>query len=86
MARFFGILLLSIPMLVYHDLDPFGPRELRHLLVLRGLAGASSLYLRFHAFHYLPIADASVIVFSIPIFVSIFAWLFLKVRRQRKYD
>lgn len=78
-SRFVGIFLLTIPMIVYYDLNPFGPPALRHLLILRGVAGATSLLLRFFAFHYLPIADASVIIFSIPVFVSIFAWLFLKV-------
>lgn len=78
-CRFVGIFVLTIPLIVYHDLNPFGPPELRHLLILRGLAGATSLFLRFVAFHYLPIADASVIIFSIPVFVSIFAWIFLKV-------
>ncbi|KAI2805208.1 hypothetical protein BLOT_004200 [Blomia tropicalis] len=77
-CRFVGIFVLTIPLIVYHDLNPFGPPELRHLLILRGLAGATSLFLRFVAFHYLPIADASVIIFSIPVFVSIFAWIFLK--------
>ena len=74
-----GIFVLTIPMIVYHDLNPFGPPELRHLLILRGLAGATSLFLRFVAFQNLPIADASVIIFSIPVFVSVFAWIFLKV-------
>ncbi|CAG2175509.1 unnamed protein product, partial [Oppiella nova] len=33
---------------------------------------------RFSAFRYLPIADASVIIFSVPVFVSLFACIFLK--------
>ncbi|UXI14462.1 hypothetical protein NH340_JMT00405 [Sarcoptes scabiei] len=77
-SRFCGIFILTIPMIIYYDLDPFGPSELRPLLILRGFAGATSLFLRFVAFHYLPIADASVIIFSMPIFVSIFAWFYLK--------
>lgn len=78
-SRFFGIFILTIPLIVYHDLNPFGPPELRPILIMRGIAGATSLFLRFIAFHYLSIADASVIIFSVPIFVSIFAWFYLKV-------
>ncbi|XP_075588556.1 solute carrier family 35 member G1 [Dermatophagoides farinae] len=77
-SRFFGIFILTIPLIVYHDLNPFGPPELRPILIMRGIAGATSLFLRFIAFHYLSIADASVIIFSVPIFVSIFAWFYLK--------
>lgn len=78
--RFIGIFVLTLPMVVYSGENPFGPRELRHYLIIRGLAGATSLFLRFCAFRYLPIADASVIIFSVPVFVSIFARLFLNVR------
>ena len=77
--RFLGILLLTIPLVYKTGQNPFGPSELRHILILRGIAGATSLFLRFFAFRYLPIADASVIIFSVPVFVSIFAKIFLKV-------
>lgn len=63
--RFVGILGLTIPLVVYHGHNPLGPPHLRHYLVLRGIAGATSLFLRFVAFRYLPIADASVIIFSV---------------------
>lgn len=76
--RFVGILIFTLPLVIYSREDPFGPRSARHLLVLRGLVGATSLFLRFVAFRYLPIADASVIVFSIPVFVSVLARIFLK--------
>jgi drug/metabolite transporter (DMT)-like permease len=57
---------------------PFGPSNLRHWLILRGIAGATSLYFRYCALHYLPLADATVIILSMPIFVCIFARIFLK--------
>lgn len=75
--RFIGILLLTLPLVINNRSNPFGPKQLRHFLILRGLAGATSLFLRFCAFRYLPIADASVIIFSVPVFVSIFARIFL---------
>jgi len=58
--------------------NPFGPSNLRHWLILRGLAGASSLYFRYCALHYMSIADATVIVLSMPVFVCIFARICLK--------
>ncbi len=51
--------------------NPFGPSNLRHWLIIRGLAGATSLYFRYWALHYMSIADATV-------FVCIFARIFLK--------
>ncbi|XP_054719285.1 solute carrier family 35 member G1-like [Uloborus diversus] len=76
--RFMGILIFTLPLVIYSREEPFGPRPVRHLLVFRGLVGATSLFLRFVAFRYLPIADASVIIFSIPVFVAVLARIFLK--------
>ena len=76
--RFLGILLFTIPMIITARVNPFGPRNKRHFLLLRGLAGATSLYLRYSALHFLPIANATVIVLSMPVFVCIFARIFLK--------
>ena len=76
--RFLGILLFTIPMIITAGVNPLGPKEKRHLLLLRGLAGATSLYLRYSALHYLPIANATVIILSMPVFVCVFARIFLK--------
>lgn len=76
--RFVGILIFTLPLVIHSREEPFGPRKVRHLLIIRGLVGATSLFLRFVAFRYLPIADASVIVFSIPVFVAVLARIFLK--------
>ncbi|KAI1291972.1 Solute carrier family 35 member G1 [Halotydeus destructor] len=75
--RFLGILIITTPLVLRSGENILGPPNLRHFLVLRALAGATSLSLRFFAFRYLPIADASVIIFSVPVFVSIFACLCL---------
>lgn len=40
--------------------------------------GTTGLVLSFYAFRHMPLADASVIIFSTPVFVAIFARLFLK--------
>lgn len=76
--RFTGIFLFAFPMVMAAKESPFGPKNKRHFLVLRGLAGATSLYLRYSALQFLPLANATVIVLSMPVFVCIFARVFLK--------
>lgn len=46
--------------------------------MLRCFVGTTGLMLSFYAFRHMPLADASVIIFSTPVFVAIFARLFLK--------
>lgn len=75
--RFVGILLPSIPIVVYRAEDPF-PKGKRLLLLLRGFLGTTSLMSQFYALRHMPLADASVIIFSVPVFVAIFARIFLK--------
>jgi drug/metabolite transporter (DMT)-like permease len=82
--RFSGIFLLSLPQILFNKLNPFGPRELRHLLILRGISGGISLLLRFMCIHHLPIAEASVIIFSFPVVVTIMAKILLKVLKKLK--
>jgi uncharacterized membrane protein len=77
--RFSGIFLLSLPEITYNRHNPFGTRDLRYYLLIRGASGGLSLLLRFYCIKYLPISEASVIIFSFPIFVTIFAKIFLKV-------
>ena len=65
-------------MIITANVNPFGPPAKRWLLLLRGVAGATSLYLRYSALRFLPIANATVIVLSMPVFVCLFAKVFLK--------
>ncbi|XP_015789712.1 solute carrier family 35 member G1-like [Tetranychus urticae] len=77
--RFIGILLFSLPMVSEVGFrNILGPRELRFWVLLRGIAGATSVYLRYCALQYLPIANATIIVLSMPVFVCILARVFLK--------
>ncbi|CAG2104793.1 unnamed protein product, partial [Medioppia subpectinata] len=76
--RFLGILLFTLPVVMEVKGSPFGPSKARLWLVLRGVAGATSLYFRYNALHYMSIANATVIVLSMPVFVFIFAKIFLK--------
>ncbi len=48
--------------------------------ILRAFLGTTSLMSQFYALRHMPLADASVIIFSVPVFVAIFARIFLKVR------
>lgn len=82
--RFVGILACSIPIVLRHKLQHphqsiFGPSNQFGTLLLRGMMGASSLLLRFYAYRYLPLADASVLIFSVPVFVTLTAYFFLNV-------
>lgn len=75
--RFVGVLLPAIPILIYKNQNPF-PKGQRLMLLLRSFAGATALSLTFYAIRHMPLADASVIVFSVPVVVAIFARIFLK--------
>ncbi|XP_053695866.1 solute carrier family 35 member G1 [Sabethes cyaneus] len=75
--RFIGVLLPSIPIAIYKE-ECFFPKGKRIILVLRCFVGTTGLMLSFYAFRHMPLADASVIIFSTPVFVAIFARLFLR--------
>ncbi|XP_051883836.1 solute carrier family 35 member G1 isoform X1 [Pristis pectinata] len=70
--------LFTFPIIIYNEEDILGPKGLRLLLFLRGLLGATAMMLLFYAIQQMHLADATVIMFSNPVFVSIFAWIFLK--------
>lgn len=76
-CRFVGVLMPSIPIVIWKNQEIF-PKGKRLILVLRSFVGATGLMLSFYAFRHMPLADASVIVFSVPVFVCIFAYIFLK--------
>lgn len=75
--RFIGVLLPTIPIVIYQQ-QPIIPRSKRLILFLRCFVGATGLLLSFYAFRHMPLADASVIIFSTPVFVAIFARVFLR--------
>ncbi|GAB0099227.1 solute carrier family 35 member G1 [Sergentomyia squamirostris] len=75
--RFVGVLLPTIPIVVQRQ-TPIFPEGKRIILLCRCFVGTTGLMLSFYAFRHMPLADASVIIFSTPVFVAIFARLFLK--------
>lgn len=76
-VRSVGMLLPAIPILIYKNQNPF-PKGQRLVLLVRSFAGATSLSLIFYAVRHMPLADASVIIFSVPVVVVVFARIFLK--------
>ncbi|XP_043243217.1 solute carrier family 35 member G1-like [Amphibalanus amphitrite] len=75
--RFVGILVPSLVSALSsrHHLFPSGRRW---LLLLRSLLGATSLVCKFYALRNMSLADASVILLSVPVFVGVFARVFLR--------
>ncbi|XP_029465741.1 solute carrier family 35 member G1-like isoform X3 [Rhinatrema bivittatum] len=71
-------LLFVLPALIYCKTGFLGPKGQRVFLLFRGLLGSSAMILLYYAVQLIPLADATVITFSSPVFTSIFACIFLK--------
>lgn len=76
-SSFVGVLLPTIPILIYNGSNAIPPEGKRILLLLRCFVGTMGLMLSFYAFRHMSLSDASVIIFSTPVFVVIFAKIFL---------
>ena len=76
--RSFVQLTFLLPSLIHHK-EPFIADSKLNMfyLIIRGGAGSLALCCQFYAFEHLPLADATVIVFSSPIFTGIFAYCIL---------
>ncbi|KAI0138736.1 hypothetical protein F4776DRAFT_663104 [Hypoxylon sp. NC0597] len=57
---------------------PLGRRDIRGLLVLRGLAGFTGLFCSYYSLAYLNIADATVISFLVPTMTAFICFIALK--------
>lgn len=79
MRCFFQMIFVA-PLLIYHKTGFLGPRDKRIFLLLRGFIGSNAMILLFYAVQQMPLADATVIMFSNPVFTSVLAWIFLKER------
>ncbi|XP_036428058.1 solute carrier family 35 member G1 isoform X1 [Colossoma macropomum] len=73
-------MLFVIPPMIYYKTGFLGPRGMRVYLVLRGVLGSSAMILLYYAVLQMPLADATVIMFSNPVFTALLAWIFLKER------
>lgn len=56
----------------------FGPSGAYLWILLRGLSGGSSVFCRYSALRYMSMADSTIIILSMPVFVFVFARIFLK--------
>ncbi|KAM9716083.1 solute carrier family 35 member G1 [Menidia menidia] len=76
--RCFFQMIFTMPLLIYHKTGFLGPKDKRIYLVLRGFLGSNAMILLYYAVQQMPLADATVIMFSNPVFTSLLAWIFLK--------
>ncbi|XP_060096807.1 solute carrier family 35 member G1-like [Heteronotia binoei] len=67
-----------LPGIIYYKTGFLGPKGKRVFLFFRGLIGSGAMILLYYAFQVMPLADATVITFSSPVFTSLLAWIFLK--------
>lgn len=76
--RFITFFVMSMPQTVKCDENPLGPKDRRMLLLLRGVLGATTLFLTFMTYRLLPLGEGTTILFSFPVFVTLTAKVFLK--------
>ncbi|MBP2832677.1 DMT family transporter [Aquimarina sp. U1-2] len=76
--RAFGSLFFTMSYLLWHKIPILGNQI--SLLILRGLAGVTSMGLFFMSIAYLPIGSAVSLRYTAPIFATILAVFFLKQR------
>ena len=77
MTQNIALLVLTIPPLAYCK-APVLPKNNKLYLFLRSIFGVASYFFLFHAFMHLPLGDATVILSSTPVFVTIFGRIFLQ--------
>ena len=66
-----------LPPLIYSKTPVVGNSKHLPFLCVRGIAGTLALCCQFYAFQHMPLADATVIVFSSPIFTGVLAHFLL---------
>ncbi|KAG7492783.1 hypothetical protein MATL_G00017860 [Megalops atlanticus] len=76
--RCFFQMVFVLPAMIYYKIGFLGPKGKRIYLFLRGFLGSNAMILLYYAVQQMPLADATVIVFSNPVFTAVLAWIFLK--------
>ena len=74
-------LMITLFIIKLKNINPFGNN--RPLLVLRGLLGTIALICIFYAIRNMPLSISTVIQYTYPIFISIFAGIFINERITR---
>ncbi|XP_031572668.1 solute carrier family 35 member G1-like [Actinia tenebrosa] len=85
LIRFMIQLAITIPFVIHaNDKIVFSPKIIVYL-ILRGFTGTSAMLTRLYAVQNMPIGDATVLMFTTPVFVAIFGRIFLKEPLHRIY-
>lgn len=71
-------MIVYMPIIIYNQFNLFGARGERIHSFVRGFLGFIAFACCYSAYRMIPLADASTIVFSSPVYVSIFACIMLK--------
>jgi drug/metabolite transporter (DMT)-like permease len=84
MVRAVITLVLSVWAVRRAGVSPWGTPDRRGLLVLRGIVGFLALSCFYHSIVHLPLADATVIQYTNPVFAGLLAVPFLGERLRRR--
>jgi drug/metabolite transporter (DMT)-like permease len=84
MVRAIITLVLSAWAVRRASVSPWGSRDRRGLLVVRGIVGFGALSCFYHSIVHLPLADATVIQYTNPVFAGLLAVPFLGERLRRR--
>ena len=66
-----------LPIVISSKRSILDPKDCQSLLLARAILGSVSLILAFNSIHLIPLADAATVIFTSPVFVSIFACMCL---------
>ena len=75
-------LMITLSIIKSKNINPWGNN--RPLLILRGLLGTSALICIFYAIRNMPLSISTVIQYTYPIFISIFAGVFINEKITKK--
>jgi len=73
----FGLVIATSIATQCNAVDAMGPKEMRPLLVTRGCVGLVAMLVNWYILTQMPLGDATVIIFSAPVFTTVLANLFL---------
>lgn len=77
-VRNVGVFAGCLPIAIYRVREVLGPKKERLALVIRGFIGATALYLNLTAYRYLPLAEAAIVMSTLPALTTILACIYLK--------
>ena len=78
LIRNFVIFAAALPLAIYHTKQILGENKDKALIFLSGFAAATGIYFQIIACRYLPLAEATIIMSTVPLVVTIMARILLK--------